>query len=63
MEVPLIITKLILNTINFTDIKYYLMLHYIKLGMTINEHNVLKNNNKYINNIKFIKYFIFGENY
>ena len=42
MEVPLIITKLILNTINFTDIKYYLMLHYIKLGMTMNKHNVLR---------------------
>ena len=26
MEVPLIITKLILNTIYFTDIKYYLKL-------------------------------------
>ena len=63
MEVPLIITKLILNTINFTDIKYYLMLHYIKLGMTMNEQNVLKNNNKYIKNIKFIKYFICGQNY
>ena len=59
MEVPLIITKLILNT----DIKYYLMLHYIKLCMTMNKHNVLKNNNKYIKNIKFIKYFICGENY
>ena len=63
MKVPLIITKLILNTIYFTDIKYYLMLHYIKLGMTVNEHNVLKNNNKYIKNIKFIKYFICGQNY
>ena len=59
MEVPLIITKVILNA----NIKYYLMLHYIKLGMTMNEHNVLKNNNKYIKNIKFIKYFICGENY
>ena len=62
IEVPLIITNLILN-IYFTDIKYYLMLHYIKLGMTVNEHNVLKNNIKYIKNIKFIKYFICGENY
>ena len=51
MKVPLIITKLILNTIYFTDFKYYFMLHYIKLGMTMNEHNVLKNNNKYIKNI------------
>ena len=63
MEVPLIITKLILNTIYFTDIKYYLILHYIKLGMTMNVHNVLKNNNKFIKNIKFIKYFICGQNY
>ena len=55
MEVPLIITKLIINTIYFTDIKYYLILHYIKLGMTMNKHNILKNNNKYIKNIKFIK--------
>ena len=59
MEVPLIITKVILNA----NIKYYLMLHYIKLGMTMNEHYVLKNNKKYIKNIKFIKYFICGENY
>ena len=29
--------------------------------MTINEHNVLKNNNKFIKNIKFIKYFICGQ--
>ena len=63
MEVPLIITKLILNTIYFTDIKYYLILQYIKLGMTMNKHKVLKNNNKYIKNIKFIKYFICGQNY
>ena len=54
MEVPLIITKLIINTIYFTDIKYYLILHYIKLGMTMIKHNVLKKNNKYIKNIKFI---------
>ena len=59
----LIITKLILNTIYFTDIKYYLILHYIKLGMTMNKHNVLKNNNIFTNNIKFIKYFIYGQNY
>ena len=59
MQVPLIITKLILNT----DIKYYLMLHYIKTGMKMNKNNVLKNNNKYIDNIKFIKYFICFENY
>ena len=63
MKVPLIIAKLILNTIYFTDIKYHLMLHCIKLGMTMNKHNVLKNNNKYIKNIKFIKYFICGQNY
>ena len=43
MKVPLIITKLILNA----DIKYYLVLLYIKLGMTMNEHNVLKNNFKH----------------
>ena len=36
MKVPLIITKLILNA----DIKYYLVLLYIKLGMTMNKHNV-----------------------
>ena len=60
MEVPLIIIKLILNTIYFTDIKYYLILHYIKLGMTMNKHNVLKNNNKYTKNIKFIEYFRCG---
>ena len=59
MELPLIKTKLILNT----NIKYYLMLLYIKLGMKMNEHNVLTNNNKYMKNIKFIKYFICGENY
>ena len=59
MEVPLITTKLILNTY----IKYYLVLIYIKLGITMNEHNLLKNNNKYKKNIKFIKYFICGENY
>ena len=63
MEVPLIITKLIINTIYFTDIKYYLILHYIILGMTMNKHNVLKNNNKFIKNIKFIKYFICGQNF
>ena len=40
MKVTLTITKLILNT----DIKYYLMLLYIQLGMTMNEQNVLKNN-------------------
>ena len=43
MKVLLIITKLILNG----DIKYYLVLLYIKLGMTINKHNVLKNNFNY----------------
>ena len=59
MKIPLIITKLILNA----DIKYYLVILYTKLGMTINEHNVLKNNNKYIKNLKFIKNFICGENY
>ena len=59
MKVPLIITKLILNA----DIKYYLVLLYIKIGMTMNKHNVLKNNNKYIKNIKFIKYFICCENF
>ena len=59
MEVTLIITKPLLNT----DIKYDLILHYIKLGMTMNKHNVLKNNNKYIKNIKFVKYFIGGQNY
>ena len=63
MEVPLIITKLILNTIYFTDIKYYLILHYVKLGMTMNKHYVLKNNTKYIKTIKFIKYLICGQNY
>ena len=42
MEVHFIITKLILKNIYFTDIKYYLILHYIKLGMTINKHYVLK---------------------
>ena len=41
MEVPLIIIKLILNTMYFTDIKYYLILHYIKLGMKMYKHNVL----------------------
>ena len=59
VKVPLIITRLILNA----DIKYNLVQLHIKLGMTMNEHNVLKNNNKYIKNIKFIKYFICGENY
>ena len=59
MEVPLIITKPILNT----DIEYHLMLLYKKLGMTMNENNVLKNNSKHIKNIKFIKYFICGENF
>ena len=34
-----------------------------KLGMTMNEHILLKNNKKYIKNIKFIKYFKCGENY
>ena len=49
-KVPLIITKLILND----DIKLYLVLLYIKLGMTMNEHILLKNNSntdKYIKNI------------
>ena len=55
----MMITKLILNT----EMKYYLMLLYTKLGMTMNEHNVLKNNNKYTKNFKLIKYFICGENY
>ena len=41
--------------------KYYLMLHYIKLDMTMNKHNVLQTNNKYIKNIKFINYFICGK--
>ena len=59
VKVPLLITKLILNG----DIIYYLVLLYIKLGMTMNEHNVLKNNNTYTKNIKFIKNFICGQNY
>ena len=59
MEVPLTITKLILNS----NIKYHLVQLFIKLGMTMNKHNVLKNNNKYIKYIKFIKYFICGQNY
>ena len=37
MEVPLIITKFILNT----DIKYYLVLLYLKLGMKMIEHILL----------------------
>ena len=40
MKVPLI------NT-NLTYIKYYLILHYTKLGMTISVHSVLKNSNKF----------------
>ena len=59
MKVSLIITKLILNT----DIKYYLMLLYIKLGMTMYKHNILKNNIKYIKNINFIKYFMCVQDY
>ena len=43
MKVPLIITKLILNAY----IKYYLVLLYIKLGMKMNEHIILKNNFKH----------------
>ena len=42
MEVPLIITKLILNTIYFNYFKYYLILQYIKLGMTMNKHKCIK---------------------
>ena len=59
------ITKVILNTIYFTDIKYYLILHYIKLGMTINKRNILENNNKYKKNIKFIDtlYVVKSQNY
>ena len=43
LKVLLVITKLILNG----DIKQYLVLLYVKLGITYNEHIVLKNNFKY----------------
>ena len=59
MKLPLIITKLILND----NIKNYLVLLYLKLGMTTNEHILLKNNNKYIKNIKIIESFVCGKNY